>query len=71
MDNDVDVDFEPMIVDLPEEDIQWSHDTLNQFELLIDSIGIETVFFLLSKEHEVIINNWVKTGTDVQHRVKQ
>lgn len=71
MNNDVDVDFEPMIVDLPEDDIQWSHDTLNQFELLIDSIGIETVFFLLSKEHEIIINNWVKNKVDVQKRTKQ
>jgi hypothetical protein len=54
-----------------EEEMEWTHQTLNQFELLIDSLGIETVFFLLSKEHEGIINNWVKKKVDIQHRRKQ
>ena len=53
------------------EEVQWSHETLNQFEMLIDSVGIETVFFLLSKEHESIINNWVKTKIDIQNRSRQ
>ena len=56
---------------IPDDDIQWSHEVLNQFELLIDSLGIETVFFLLSREHEDIINNWVKNKVDIQHRRKQ
>ena len=54
-----------------EEEMMWSHEVLNQFELLIDSLGIETVFFLLSREHEDIINNWVKNKVDIQHRRKQ
>jgi len=29
------------------------------------------VFFLLSKEHEDIINNWVTNKVDIQHRRKQ
>ena len=56
---------------IPDEEIQWSHEVLNQFELLVDSLGIETVFFLLSREHEDIINNWVKNKVDIQHRRKQ
>ncbi len=56
---------------MPNEDIQWSHEVLNQFELLIDSLGIQTVFFLLSREHEDIINQWVKNKVDIQHRRKQ
>ena len=56
---------------IPDEEIQWSHSVLNQFELLIDSLGVETVFFLLSREHEDIINNWVKNKVDIQHRRKQ
>mgnify|MGYP001328761540 CR=1 FL=1 len=59
------------VMSIPDEEIQWSHDVLNQFELLIDSLGVETVFFLLSREHEDIINNWVKNKVDIQHRRKQ
>ena len=71
MNEDLDIEFEHEIIDLPAEEVQWSHETLNQFELLIDSLGIETVFFLLSKEHEGIINNWVKNKVDIQKRTKQ
>jgi len=56
---------------LPEEEAQWSHEVLMQFEILIDSLGIETVMFLLDKEHEDIINAWVKSGIDIQNRRKQ
>jgi hypothetical protein len=56
---------------IPDDDIQWSHEVLNQFELLVDSLGIETVMFLISREHESIINNWVKNKIDIQHRRKQ
>ncbi len=56
---------------IPEDELLWSHDVLNQFEMLVDSLGIETVFFLLSREHEDIINNWVKNKVDIQHRRKQ
>ena len=58
-------------ISIPDDDIRWSHEVLNQFELLIDSLGIETVFFLLSREHEDIINQWVKNKVDIQHRRKQ
>lgn len=71
MSEELDIDFEHETIDLPAEEVQWSHETLNQFELLIDSLGIETVFFLLSKEHEDIINNWVKRKVDIQNRSKQ
>ena len=55
MDEDLEINYEEEgAVSIPDEDIQWSHEVLNQFELLIDSLGIETVFFLLSKEHEVL-----------------
>ena len=56
---------------IPEDELLWSHDVLNQFEMLVDSLGIETVFFLLSREHEDIVNNWVKNKVDIQHRLKQ
>ena len=71
MNEDLDIEFEHETIDLPAEEVQWSHETLNQFELLIDSLGIETVLFLLSKEHESIINNWVKNKVDIQKRTKQ
>ena len=56
---------------IPEDELLWSHDVLNQFEMLVDSLGIETVFFLLSREHEDIVNNWVKNKVDIQHTRKQ
>jgi hypothetical protein len=58
------------VMSIPDDDLQWSHEVLNQFELLVDSLGVETVFFLLSREHEDIINNWVKnknSTTDFPH----
>jgi len=58
-------------VSIPEDELLWSHDVLNQFEMLVDSLGIETVFFLLSREHEDIVNNWVKNKVDIQDRRKQ
>ena len=73
MSDDLEINYEEDegAVSIPDEDIQWSHEVLNQFELLIDSLGIETVFFLLSREHEDIISNWVKNKLDIQHRRKQ
>jgi len=62
---------EDEVMSIPDDDIQWSHEVLNQFELLIDTLGIETVMFLMSREHESIINNWVKNKIDIQHRRKQ
>ena len=58
-------------VDISEEQHMWSHNVLTQFELLVDSLGIETVMFLMSKEHEAIINSWVKEKIDIQNRRKQ
>ena len=71
MNDDLDVEYTDELIDMSSEEVQWSHETLNQFEMLIDSVGIETVFFLLSKEHESIINNWVKTKIDIQNRSRQ
>jgi hypothetical protein len=56
---------------LPAEEIQWTHAVLNDFEMAIDALGIETIMFLMSKNHEDIINAWVKEGVDIQHRRKQ
>ena len=49
----------------------WAHETLNEFEALIDAIGIESVMFLMTKEHETILSQWIKNGVDIQHRRKQ
>tara|TARA_B100000767_G_scaffold30118_1_gene25974 strand:+ start:243 stop:458 length:216 start_codon:yes stop_codon:yes gene_type:complete len=49
----------------------WAHEVLNEFEALIDVIGIESVMFLMSKEHDNILKHWVKEGVDIQHRRKQ
>ena len=72
MSDELEVDYvEQEVVEVPDEEVQWSHEVLMQFELLIDSLGIETVMFLLDKEHEDIINSWVKDKVDIQHRSKQ
>lgn len=71
MNEEIDAEYTDELIDMSSEEVQWSHETLNQFEMLIDSVGIETVFFLLSKEHESIINNWVKTKIDIQNRSRQ
>ncbi len=72
MSEDLEINYEEeKAVSIPDEEIQWSHEVLMQFELLIDSLGIETVMFLLGKEHEDIINSWVKDKVDIQHRSKQ
>jgi len=54
-----------------EEEMEWTHQTLNQFELLIDTLGISTVMFLMSQEHNDIVSNWVLDKVDIQHRTKQ
>ena len=54
-----------------EEEIEWTHQTLNQFELLIDTLGISTVMFLMSQEHNDIVSAWVRDKEDIQHRRKQ
>ena len=72
MSEDLEINYEEEgAVSIPDEEVQWSHEVLGQFELLIDSLGIETVFFLLSREHESIINNWVKNKVDIANRTKQ
>tara|TARA_R110000744_G_scaffold342021_2_gene447156 strand:+ start:304 stop:519 length:216 start_codon:yes stop_codon:yes gene_type:complete len=71
MNEESDAEYTDELIDMSSDEVQWSHETLNQFEMLIDSVGIETVFFLLSKEHESIINNWVKTKIDIQNRSRQ
>ena len=54
-----------------EEEMMWTHQTLNQFELLIDTLGISTVMFMMSQEHEQIVSAWVKDKEDIQHRRTQ
>ena len=54
-----------------DEEMLWTNQTLNQFELLIDTLGISTVMFLMSEEHEQIVSAWVKDKEDIQHRRKQ
>ena len=72
MSEELEVDYvEQESTEMPEEEAQWSHEVLMQFEILIDSLVIETVMFLLDKEHEDIINAWVKDKVDIQHRRKQ
>ena len=38
---------------------------------LIVYLGISTVMFMMSKEHEQIVSAWVKDKEDIQHRRKQ
>jgi hypothetical protein len=72
MSDELEVDYvEQEVVEVPDEEVQWSHEVLMQFELLIDSLGIATVMFLLDKEHEDIINSWVKDKVDISNRTKQ
>jgi len=72
MSEELEVDYvEQESTEMPEEEAQWSHEVLMQFEMLIDSLGIETVMFLLDKEHEDIINSWVKDKVDISNRTKQ
>ena len=72
MSEELEVDYvEQESTEMPEEEAQWSHEVLMQFEILIDSLGIETVMFQLDKEHEEIINAWVKDKVDIQNRRKQ
>jgi len=54
-----------------DEEMLWTHQTLNQFELLIDTLGISTVMFLMSQEHNNIVSAWVRDKEDIQHRRKQ
>lgn len=72
MSDDLEINYEEQeVVEVPNEEVQWSHEVLSQFELLIDSLGIETVMFLLGEEHENIINSWVKDKVDISNRTKQ
>ena len=72
MEDDLEVEFEQVDDSNAQPDQSlWAHETLNEFEALIDVIGIESVFFLLSREHEDIVNNWVKNKVDIQNRRKQ
>ena len=54
-----------------DEEMLWTHQTLNQFELLIDTLGISTVMFLMSEEHNSIVSSWVKDKVDISNRTKQ
>jgi len=74
MEEDLEVEYneeEDTRVPQNDEEMMWSHEVLNQFELLIDTLGISTVMFLMSEEHEAILNSWVKEKVDIQNRRKQ
>ena len=72
MPDDLEISYEDEnVASMPDEEIQWTHEVLNDFEMVIDALGIETVMFLMSKYHEDIIKHWVKEGVDIQHRSKQ
>ena len=58
-------------VSIPDEELLWTHQVLNDFEQSIDQLGIETVMFLMSSEHEKIVSAWIKNKVDIQHRRKQ
>lgn len=58
-------------VSIPDEELLWTHQVLNDFEQSIDQLGIETIMFLMSSEHEKIVSAWVKNKVDIQHRRKQ
>ena len=56
---------------IPDEQLLWTHQVLNDFEQSIDSLGIETIMFLMSSEHEKILSAWIKNKVDIQNRRKQ
>ena len=54
-----------------DEQLLWTHQVLTDFEGVIDELGIETIMFLMSKEHEDILSSWIKRGVDISNRTKQ
>lgn len=71
MPDEMEISYEESNDQIPEEEMEWTHAVLNDFEMAIDALGIETVMFLMSKYHEDIIKAWIKNGVDIQHRRKQ
>lgn len=72
MDEDLEINYqEEEAVSIPDEELLWTHQVLNDFEQSIDQLGIETVMFLMSSEHEKIVSAWIKNKVDIQHRRKQ
>ena len=71
MPDEMEISYEEEDDQIPNEEIEWTHAVLNDFEMTIDALGIETVMFLMSKYHEDIIKAWIKNGVDIQHRMKQ
>ena len=71
MTDEMEISYEESNDQIPGEELEWTHAVLNDFEMAIDALGIETVMFLMSKYHEDIIKAWIKNGVDIQHRRKQ
>ena len=71
MTDEMEISYEEDNDRIPDEEMEWTHAVLNDFEMTIDALGIETVMFLMSKYHEDIIKAWIKNGVDIQHRRKQ
>ena len=69
---DLDIEFEQVENESGNPDQQqWAHEILTDFETLIDVVGVESVMFLMSKEHEDILTSWIKRGVDIQSKTKQ
>jgi len=69
---DLDIEFEQIDNESGNPDQQqWAHEILTDFEMLIDVIGVESVMFLMSAEHEKILTAWIKRGVDIQSKTKQ
>ena len=70
--NDNEIEFEQIDNESGNPDQQqWAHEVLTDFEMLVDIIGVESVCFLMSAEHEDILKAWIKRGVDIQAKTKQ
>ena len=61
MTDEMEISYEEDNDRIPDEELEWTHAVLNDFEMTIDALGIETVMFLMSKYHEDIIKAWIKS----------
>tara|TARA_B110000495_G_scaffold143645_1_gene126587 strand:- start:147 stop:368 length:222 start_codon:yes stop_codon:yes gene_type:complete len=73
MTEDLEIDYneDEQATHVPDEELLWTHQVLNDFEQSIDSLGIETIMFLMSSEHEKILSAWIKNKVDIQNRRRQ
>ena len=62
MPDEMEISYEESNDQIPDEEMEWTHAVLNDFEMTIDALGIETVMFLMSKYHEDIIKSLGQRG---------